>query len=404
MRIRSIVGIRLTLVILRILTLLLLGTPLLIFWVYGFLLLYYYKRAKKSQYSETVNFEPAVSVVVPTHNEELIISKKIGNLLGSNYPREKLDLVFVDDSDDSTPRIISEYCRKFSNIRLIRFDKRMGYNACMIAGCRAAKGEIIILNDAGSFLDAFAISNLARHFRNSNIGAVTGRGVILNPNEATGRLETTYLKLSDFMRIAETEMDSTFHFNGEASAVRKNLIADLDSCDATFDTAVALFIRQKGYKTIYDPQVKFYEYSPLTHSERIKQKTIRATNLITILLQFKKMIFKREYGKYGSIILPMNLAMLMIVPIAILAGTVLLTILTLFDPAFASIVWSVVGIFFLFLLVFSRETAFTFLEFEYSLLKALCQVIVRKRTYDTIEKIISTRRHPRVQYWEARKK
>ena len=378
---------------LRILTLLLLGTPLFIFGLYGSILLYYYRRAKKRDYSENVSFQPKVSVVVPTHNEEIIISKKIDNLLASSYPREKLEIIFADDSDDSTPRIIEEYSNKFPNVRLIRFDERKGYSVCVIAGCKAAEGEIIVLNDAGSFLDAQAISNLVRHFRDPNIGGVTGRGAILNTNEATGRSEETYLKFSDFMRISETEMDSTFHFSGEACAVRKTLVADLESCPATFDTAVAFFTRQKGYKTIYDPQVRFREYTPRTHSGRIIQKTIRATNLIKILLRFRNMIFKREYGKFGCLVLPMNLAMLVIAPLAILGGAISLTILTFFDPAFAFVVWSVAGVLFMASLMFSKAITFTFLEFEYSLLKALYRLAFTKRSYDKIDTVVSTRRY-----------
>jgi hypothetical protein len=35
-----------------------------------------------------------------------------------------------------------------------------------------------------------------------------------------------------------------------------------------------LFVRQKGYKAIFDPEAKFYEYAPKTRNDRIKQKTI----------------------------------------------------------------------------------------------------------------------------------
>lgn len=377
---------------LRILTLLLLGTPLMIFGSYGMLMLYYYKKAKNRQQDETAAPKPTVSVVIPTHNEELMIPGKIENLLASNYPQEKLEIICIDDSDDSTPRIIKEYSDKYPNIHLIRFDKRMGYSPCVIAGCKAATGEVIVLNDAGSLLESNAIPNLTRHFQDPDVGGVTGRAIVLNENEATGRSEEAYLKASDIMRVAEAEMDSTFHFNGEACAFRKELISDLESCRATFDTAAALYVRQKGYRTIYDPSVKFYEYTPQTHSGRIKQKTIRATNLIRILFEFRKMMFKRKYGKFGCIILPMSLAMLVLVPIAILFGSLFLVALTLFDFAFVFLVWCAIGLVLILSLAFSREISLTFLEFEYSLLKALYRVILTRKTYDKIEKVISTRR------------
>jgi cellulose synthase/poly-beta-1,6-N-acetylglucosamine synthase-like glycosyltransferase len=262
----------------------------------------------------------------------------------------------------------------------------------MIAGCDFAKGEILVFNDAGSLLDASTISNLVRSFEDPQIGAVTGRWTILNKNEKIGQSEDWYLMLSDFMRIGETNMDSTFHFNGEACAVRKELIKDLKSCIATFDTASALFIREKGFRTIYDPSVRFYEYAPSTHSDRIKQKVIRATNLMQILLEFRGMIFKPKYGWFGSFILPMNLIMLFLVPILIFAGMVSLIMLTFVDLSFSIVLWCIIGISIIFSLILTKQAIYTFVEFEYVLLKAIYNVIVKKAIFDKMDRAASTRR------------
>lgn len=379
--------------ILKFLVIFSFAVPIFVFLLYGAILVYYkYKKRCKNEFDGNEKYQPAVSIVTPTHNEETIISKKIENLLASNYPRDKLEIIFVDDSEDSTPKIIQEYAEKFSNIHLIKFDKRMGYSPCMIAGCKAAKGEIIVLSDAGAFFDAETVANLVRHFRDPNIGAVTSTDVILNVDEDVGRSEELYQKIYNFVRKAETNMDSTFYFKGEASAVRKDLIADLEECGATFDTAAALSIRKKGYKAVYDPEAKFYEYAPKTRRERIRQKTTRAANWIKILFQFKGMLFNPKYGKFGLLTLPANFIMLVATPLAILAGISLLIVLTFFDPAFSLTLWRIIIAILLLVLVFSRHFLFNFLEFSLSLLKALYEIIFSKRKHDLIEKIISTRR------------
>jgi cellulose synthase/poly-beta-1,6-N-acetylglucosamine synthase-like glycosyltransferase len=378
--------------ILRYLVLTSFAVPFFTFVVYGSILLYYYKKNKKyTEYDQNKEFEPMVSVVVPTHNEEEIIEKKIENLLACKYPIDKLEFIFVDDSNDSTPNIIQKCSEESGQIRLLRFNERMGYSPCMMAGCNAAKGKIIVFNDAGSFLDAQAIQNLVRNFQNQSVGAVTGRDIILNVDEAVGRSEALYQKIYNFVRLSETNMDSTFYFKGEASAVRKDLVVDLPDCSATFDTAAALFIRQKGYKSIYNPQVKFYEYAPKTHSERIKQKTIRAANWIKILYQFRHMVFKPKYGKFGMIVLPMNLAMLVVSPLSMLTGTILLSALTFYDLAFSSIIWGILATSISLIFIFSKSLLYTFLEFNYSLLKAIYEIFT-KRKHDMIEKVPSTRR------------
>ena len=337
-------------------------------------------------------FQPRVSIIVPTHNEESIISKKIESLLNLSYPQEKLEIIFVDDSNDSTPNMIGDYSGKFPNIRLIRFPERIGYSPSMVAGCKEATGEILVLNDAGSFLDVQAILNLVAHFQNPEIGLVTGRDVILNVDEEVGKSENLYQKFYNFLRTAETNMDSTFYVKGEATAVRKELVRELESCSETFDTTVGLFVRQKGYRAIYDQNVKFYEYAPSTHSARIKQKTIRAANLVKVLWRFKHMMFKSKHGKFGYITLPMNFGMLVVAPMLTLVGLMILIALTFFDLSFAALIWGSLSFFLLFFLVFSRHFVLTFFEFEYSLLKALYQVFLAKRTHDKIEKVVSTRR------------
>ncbi len=372
-----------------------LAVPALIFGLYGVIILYYgkLKKSKKRTGHKADNkFEPFVSIVTPTHNEEKIVSKKIENILASKYRLDKLEIIFVDDSNDSTPQIIEKYSKKFSNIRLIRFHERMGYSPSMIAGCKSAQGEIIVLNDAGSFLDDEAIQNLVAHFERPEIGVVTGNDVILNTNESIGKSENLYVKILNFLRTAETNMDSTFFIKGEATAVRKELIEDLERCGETFDTTVGLFVRQKGYRIVYDPHVKFYEYTPSTHSDWTKQKTIRAANLIKVLWRFRHVMFKRKHGKYGCVIVPMNFAMLIVAPVTIMLGFMHLVALTFLDLSFSAVIWAILGAIFVFLLTFSRNSILTFIRFEYTLLKALYETIFTKRAHDKIDTVASTRR------------
>lgn len=383
--------------LLNVLTLILLGIPVFIFGLYGIILLHFGMSKKKENDEKDDLFEPSVSIVIPTHNEEMIIARKIDNILHLDYPKEKLEVIFVDDSNDSTPKIIEEQSRDSPYIRLIRFDQRMGYSPSMIAGCQAAKNEIIVYAEAGSFMDTQAIKNLVRHFRDPRIGLVTGRSIILNVEDEIGHAEKSYLQIADFLRMAESRMDSTFWVKGEATAVRRELVKDLDKCNATFDNTSALFVRQKGYKAIFDPDVKFYEYAPKTYKDWGKQKTIRAANWMKMLLRFRGMFFKRKYGLFGCLTLPMQFSMLVIVPISLLMGVACLTILTFLDFAFALPIWIVLLCILLIAFVFNKKLPATFFEFEYVLLRALYQVTFTRTEHDKIDKAVSTRTNVQIQ-------
>jgi hypothetical protein len=104
------------------------------------------------------------------------------------------------------------------------------------------------------------------------------------------------------------------------------------------------------------------------------------------------MIFNRKYGKYGLLIIPANFAMLVLAPIMVMVWVMLLVILTLSDPSFAIFVWGGLGVALAAVLVVSWHLVVTFLEFEYSLLRAIYQIVFTRRAHDKIDKIVSTRR------------
>jgi hypothetical protein len=218
----------------------------------------------------------------------------------------------------------------------------------------------------------------------------------MNVEDEIGQAEKSYVKISDFLRMAESRMDSTFWVKGEATAVRSELIKDLDKCNATFDNTSALFVRQKGYKAIFDPNVKFYEFAPKTYKDWSKQKTIRAANWMKMLLRFKGMFFKRRYGLFGCLTLPMQFLMLTVVPISLLFGVACLAVLTIFDFAFSLPIWALLLGILLVSFVLNRKIPATFFEFEYALLKAVYQVAFTRTEHDKIDKAISTRIDTRI--------
>ena len=380
---------------------LLFGLPFAIFCFYAIVLVYYGKIATRKRANDHVKpadytaYEPTVSVVIPTHNEQDVIAKRIDNLLASNYPKDKLGIIVVDDSTDSTPTIIGEYAKKYPQIDLIRFNERKGYSPCLIAGCKAAQGEVVVLAEAGSLMEPNAIRYLVSNFANSNIGVATGKGMILNAAEGAGRSEHFYGELYDFVRIAESNMDSTIYMKGEAAAVRREVVVDLtelEKCPGTADTGLMLLARKKGYKAICDPRVLFFEFAPSTHPDRIRQKVTRGANLIKVLWEFKGMILNPKYGKFGMITLPIDFAMLALVPMLLLGGVIVLLILTAMNPITYLPLWAVGTCLFIIGYIFWRPAVFAILESEYSLLKALYDTIVLKKSHDKIEKVMSTRR------------
>ena len=61
---------------------------------------------KRAQSTST----PKVSIIVPCYNEEKTVGGTVESLLALNYPKEKLQIVLVNDgSTDNTAKVMNQY-------------------------------------------------------------------------------------------------------------------------------------------------------------------------------------------------------------------------------------------------------------------------------------------------------
>ena len=99
-----------------------------------------------------------VSVVVAARNEAASIEKCISAILEQDYPRNKFEVIVVDDnSTDSTADLVKKMVKKFKNLRLHKLSPRpnvsIGRKPESIAlGVSVAKGEVILTTDADCYV------------------------------------------------------------------------------------------------------------------------------------------------------------------------------------------------------------------------------------------------------------
>src|SRR3990170_6297203 len=292
-----------------------------LFYMCYFLLLYSYHRKAQRNKQPLEFIYPTVSLIVPIYNEERIIVKKLQNIEELKYPMEKLQVLFVDGcSTDRTREIIGKHAIEHSNFRLVEQDKREGYTYGVIQGIVNSSAEIVVVTDAAAYHDSDAIEHLVKHFRDCRVGAVTGKEIILTEGRKLApELEESYRGFYDFMREAETQIDSTPDAKGEILAVRKDICRSIVtklklSPNASFDSCVPFQAKLMGYRTVYEPQAKYKEYAPISFMDRMRQQMRRATVLIGALFLYKEMLLARKYGKFGLLILPSHFVMECILP------------------------------------------------------------------------------------------
>lgn len=123
-----------------------------------------------------------LSVICPIYNEEKYITRCIDSILLQDYPKDDLEVIFVDGmSVDKTRAIVNEYISKYEFIKLLDNPKRIAPCAMNI-GIQAAKGEVIMRIDGHSIYPTNYFSSLVKWLNTlpnaSNVGAVCNTDVI----------------------------------------------------------------------------------------------------------------------------------------------------------------------------------------------------------------------------------
>jgi len=190
-------------------------------------------------------------------------------------------------------------------------------------------------------------------------------------------------------------MDSTPDSKGEILAVRRDICNDIlakleASPNASFDSCVPYQAKLMRYRTVYDPEAKYYEYAPASFMDRMKQQMRRATILVGALFLFKGMLLNKKHNKFGLVILPAHFVMQCLLPWIFLLGVCCLLILTVIDPMKTILLWIIT----MGAIVASRKSRFfliSFIQSQVALVIAIFRLATRRRSL-FIESIPSTRR------------
>ena len=118
--------------------------------------------------------EAYITVVISMLDEKQYIERKLRNLLGQQYAKDKIEIIVVSDgSTDGSDEIVRSFSEN-TNIKLYRLPERKGKAVALNLGISHASGEIVILTDARQLFETDALKQLSSMFCDPGIGAVSG--------------------------------------------------------------------------------------------------------------------------------------------------------------------------------------------------------------------------------------
>ena len=152
----------------------------------------YFLSSNLERIKSPPNNLPTISVLIAARNEEKRLPGCLDALLNSDYPREKFELIIIDDrSKDRTLEIVQNYSRKYTNIKVVVITKRIpnmsGKASSICQGIEHSRGEIILITDADCIVQEQWLKKMVECFE-SGIGLVGGF-TLLSPARSVNNIK-----------------------------------------------------------------------------------------------------------------------------------------------------------------------------------------------------------------------
>lgn len=245
---------------------------------------------------------PAVALVVAAYNEEDFILQKIENTLALDYPKDKLELLFITDgSSDNTPAIISRY----PGILLLHQPERRGKVAAMNRAIQHVQASLVIFCDANTLLNKDCVREIVKHYENPKVGGVAGEKKIMQQGKdaAAAAGEGLYWKYESFLKRLDSALYTTVGAAGELFSVRKSLFEQAPEGTIIEDFVQSLKLVINGYVVRYEPNAYAAEAPSASIKDEMKRKVRICAGAFQAMVLLKELfnVFKYPVASFQFI-------------------------------------------------------------------------------------------------------
>jgi len=254
-----------------------------------------------------IKFFPFVSIIVPAYNEEKVIAATLKNALKLNYPKNKLEILVIDDgSSDKTYEIAKRF---ESNIIKVYKKARGGKANAINFALKIAKGDFVVIMDADSLPYRNALINCLKYFDSPKVAAVTSN-ILPKKRSFLEKLQYIELMFNAFFRKLQEFPNVISSTPGPFSVYRKEIlkkVGGFDEKNLVEDVEIAWRLHANGYLTRMAMDARVDTYFPSTISHWWKQRTRWAIGNFQTFVKYFKYIFRKDKHAVGRFLLPTSL-------------------------------------------------------------------------------------------------
>lgn len=261
------------------------------------ILLFFKKLLKRGDIGNQAKISelPGVCMFMAAYNEKDYVDAKVANLLELDYPKDKIQYIWVTDgSDDGT----SELLKKYPQMQVQHLRERRGKIHAMNRGMQFVDAPIVIFSDSNTMLCRETIRVMVETFRDPKVGCIAGEKRIadLNTDGAAGSGENIYWKFESWVKRMDSELNSAVGAVGELFAIRTQLYSEVENDTILDDFIISLRIAEKGYRIAYTPNAYAIESASVNVSEELKRKVRIAAGGLQTIGRLKELLNPFRFG------------------------------------------------------------------------------------------------------------
>lgn len=285
---------------------------IVIFWLLSFLDNRQLMR-KEAKIKKRLNVFPLITVIVPSFNEEKTISETLYSVLNLKYPKNKIQLIIVNDgSTDFTNKKINEIIEQNRDRNIILIDQEnQGKANSLNNALKKANGELFACLDADSIVEKHTLEKMVKFYQeNPNLAIVTPAMKVRNPKTLFQKFQRIEYLSSMFISRMMGYLDMIYVAPGPFSLYRTEIIKNLGGFDVgnlTEDQEIAYRIQKNNYGIKQCHNAYVYTTSPRNIKSLYRQRNRWFKGSLINLYKYKELFFNKKYGDFGVLQIPANL-------------------------------------------------------------------------------------------------
>ncbi|MCM3755973.1 glycosyltransferase family 2 protein [Sporosarcina aquimarina] len=239
-----------------------------------------YNRLKRPEIPELESY-PGVDILIPAHNEGVVIKDTIEAMTALNYPGDLQIYVLNDNSSDETGEIAGDFAATFKNVHHIQVPpgEPRGKSRVLNHGLSISSNKYYCVYDADNQPDSEALIKLvATAEKNEQSAGAVGyvRTINEQKNWLTRMISIEFQVFQLLMQSGRWQLFKTGSLTGTNMLVKRSVIEDLGGYDPyaiAEDAELTLRITKAGYYLPIVTDSITWEQEPETLGVYLKQRT-----------------------------------------------------------------------------------------------------------------------------------